>query len=121
MTSVLWGVLFVVPAVAARFSGDYLLQVCGSDKQGNELLSGGHIACQAYISGLMDYHNLIRSLGTAPSVDFCVPEGTPFLTISHVFKQIKRRFQGIAQVCAFHFQVRKYITDQLAFFVDCRT
>ncbi|HOO81333.1 MAG TPA: Rap1a/Tai family immunity protein [Alphaproteobacteria bacterium] len=66
---------------AARFSGDYLLQVCGSDEQGKELLPGGHIACQAYISGVMDYHNLIRSLGAAPSVDFCVPEGTPLKEI----------------------------------------
>ncbi|MCB9983326.1 MAG: hypothetical protein H6861_06605 [Rhodospirillales bacterium] len=73
----LLGVFFAFPALAARFSGDYLLQVCGSDEQGKELTPGGHIACQAYISGVLDYHNLIRSLGTAPSVDFCVPEGTP--------------------------------------------
>jgi len=59
---------------AARFSGDYLLQVCGSNEQGEELVSGGYIACQGYIAGVLDYHNLIRSLGTAPSVDFCVPE-----------------------------------------------
>lgn len=59
---------------AARFSGEYLLTVCGMDKNGEELTPGGHIACQAYISGVLDYHNLIHSLGTAPSVDFCVPE-----------------------------------------------
>ncbi len=62
-------------AQAARFSGDYLLQMCASDKDGKELTPGGHIACQSYIAGVMDYHNLIRSLGTSPSVDFCVPEG----------------------------------------------
>jgi len=72
--------LFVVfltvlhPAHAARFSGDYLLQMCASDKDGNELVPGGHTACQSYISGVMDYHNLIRSMGTSPSVEFCVPE-----------------------------------------------
>ncbi|MGB4058246.1 MAG: Rap1a/Tai family immunity protein [Alphaproteobacteria bacterium] len=65
---------FFVPAHAARFSGEYLLNVCSSDQNGRELVPGGHIACQSYISGVMDYHNLIRSLGTAPSVDFCVPE-----------------------------------------------
>ena len=67
--------LMVAPVQAARFSGDYLLQVCGVDEEGNERVEGGHIACQAYIAGVMDYHNLIQSLGTSPSVDFCVPEG----------------------------------------------
>ncbi len=62
------------PAQAARFSGDYLLQMCASDAKGNELVPGGHIACQAYIAGVLDYHNLIHSMGTSPSVDFCVPE-----------------------------------------------
>ncbi|MCB1532650.1 MAG: hypothetical protein KDJ35_07260 [Alphaproteobacteria bacterium] len=64
-------------AWAAQFSGEYLISVCDSDENGKELIPGSHIACQAYISGIMDYHNLIRSLGTAPSVDFCVPEDVP--------------------------------------------
>ncbi len=61
-------------ARAAEFSGEYLLQVCASDKDGKEITPGGHIACQAYIAGVLDYHNLLRSLGTAPGVDFCVPQ-----------------------------------------------
>lgn len=69
-------VVFLSPAKvqAAQFSGSYLIQVCASDESGKELVPGGHIACQGYISGVVDYHNLIRSLGTAPSVDFCVPD-----------------------------------------------
>lgn len=63
-----------VKSQAAQFSGSYLIQVCASDEAGKELVPGGHIACQAYISGVLDYHNLIRSLGTAPSIDFCVPD-----------------------------------------------
>ena len=63
-----------MPAQAARFSGEYLLHVCATDKDGKEVVAGGHIACQAYIAGVLDYHNLIRSLGSSPSVDFCVPE-----------------------------------------------
>lgn len=59
-------------AYAARFSGQYLLHVCGSDEAGQELVAGGHVACQGYIAGVLDYHTLVRSLGTAPSVDFCV-------------------------------------------------
>ena len=70
-------------AQAARFSGDYLLQVCVSDKEGKELLPGSHVACQAYIAGILDYHNLIKSLGTAPSVDFCVPDGVGLTEIQH--------------------------------------
>lgn len=66
--------LWAAPAQAARFSGDYLLQMCLSDKDGKELVPGGHVACQSYIAGVLDYHNLIRSLGTSPSVEFCVPE-----------------------------------------------
>jgi hypothetical protein len=64
------------PAEAARFSGDYLLQVCASDKNGKEISPGGHIACQAYIAGILDYHALMKSLGNTPGVDFCVPDGT---------------------------------------------
>ncbi len=59
---------------AAQFSGDYLLSVCGRDKDGGERVSGGHIACQSYIACVLDYHTIIRALGTAPSVDFCVPQ-----------------------------------------------
>lgn len=61
------------PSQAARFSGGYLLSVCASDAQGREITPGGHIACQAYIAGVLDYHTLIKSLGAAPGVDFCVP------------------------------------------------
>ena len=57
----------------ALISGAYLYEVCKRDEEGKEVVSGGHIACQSYISGLIDYHNLLRSLGTAPSIDFCVP------------------------------------------------
>lgn len=63
-------------AQSAEFSGNYLLKVCSSDPQGNEQVAGGHTACQAYIAGIVDYHKLIKSLKTAPGVDFCIPEQT---------------------------------------------
>lgn len=67
------------------------MHVCGSDAKGKELAVGGHITCQAYIAGVLDYHNLLRTLGTAPSVDFCVPENAELKTLqkqvfSYVFK-----------------------------------
>jgi hypothetical protein len=70
-------VIFFTPAAtAAEFSGKYLLHVCSSDKAGKELVAGGHTACQGYIAGIIDYHNLIKSLKTAPGLDFCIPKGT---------------------------------------------
>lgn len=72
-------VLMMLPATAraqktgALISGGYLLEICSRDKEGKEIVVGGHTACQAYIAGLVDYHNLLRSLGTSPSVDLCVP------------------------------------------------
>lgn len=76
---------------AAQFSGSYLMHVCSSDANGKEMAVGGHITCQAYIAGILDYHNLLRTLGVAPSVDFCVPEKTNLQTLqrqvfSYVFK-----------------------------------
>ena len=58
---------------AGLFSGGYLYELCRSDKKGKEIVKGGHTACQAYISGVVDYHKLMKSLGTAPLIDFCVP------------------------------------------------
>ena len=93
--------LTIQPAQAARFSGDYLLQMCASDQKGNELIPGGHAACQSYISGVMDYHNLIRSLGTAPSVEFCVPENVGLnelqqVVANYIFKNKKQHGAFVA-------------------------
>ena len=57
----------------ALISGAYLLGLCSRDVNGQETAPGAHIACQSYIAGLIDYHNLLRSLGTAPNIDLCVP------------------------------------------------
>ncbi len=60
-------------AHAAKFSGAYLLELCSMDEKGNELVKGGHTACQAYINGVLDYHSVLQSLKIAPKVDICVP------------------------------------------------
>lgn len=98
--SVLLFFAFLIPPVSARaaqFSGDYLLSMCSSDAQGKELVAGGHIACQAYIAGVLDYHNLVKSLGTAPSVNFCVPEGVTMNQLQMVvarYLQMRRSQHG---------------------------
>ncbi|MGZ9097232.1 MAG: Rap1a/Tai family immunity protein [Micavibrio sp.] len=62
------------PAQAARFSGAYLIKICGVDAKGSEISPGAHAACQSYISGVVDYHNMLRSMKMAPEIDFCIPK-----------------------------------------------
>lgn len=83
---------------AAKFSGAYLIEICASDKDGKELVKGGHIACQAYISGIIDYTTVLRSLGTQPSVDFCIPDNEALNVIhQHVFNFIVKNRSQHAQ------------------------
>lgn len=73
-------VLFVLSPInvskAAHFSGEYLYKVCAIDRKGNEVIKGGKIACQAYIAGVIDYHNMLRSMNLTSDMNFCVPQGT---------------------------------------------
>ncbi len=64
----------VSTAHAAKFSGEYLLKVCSVDRNGNEVIKGGKIACQGYISGVIDYHNFLKSLDLTSDMNFCIPE-----------------------------------------------
>lgn len=87
--------------LAAQFSGHYLMSMCASDEKGREITSGGHIACQAYIAGILDYHALLKSLGTAPGIDFCVPEGVSMNAVqnkvqSYVLRNQKQHSSFIA-------------------------
>jgi hypothetical protein len=66
--------LFASQAQAARFTGNYLIEMCASDVSGKEVVIGGHAICQAYIAGAIDYHELMQSLNLAPGIDFCIPE-----------------------------------------------
>lgn len=68
--------LLAAQAEAAQFSGDYLLKVCALDQKGNEIVPGGKIACQSYISGVIDYHNMLRSMDLTSDMNFCIPEST---------------------------------------------
>ncbi len=68
--------LWAVPlktAGAAQFSTEYLLHVCSVDENDNELIPGGKITCQAYIAGVIDYYNLLKSLKISSGIDFCIP------------------------------------------------
>ncbi|PZQ45765.1 MAG: hypothetical protein DI551_06390 [Micavibrio aeruginosavorus] len=69
---------------AGMFSGSYLHELCRSDAKGKEMVKGGHTACQAYIAGVIDYHKLMKSLGTAPVIDFCVPNTIPMRHLQNI-------------------------------------
>lgn len=82
---------FINPAHAARFSGDYLIQMCSNNDNGEELIKGGHVACQAYIAGVLDYHNFIRPMGGATNADFCVPDQSAMYTLQNtVVRYLKK-------------------------------
>ena len=72
----LFGFIVFIPAKAnaARFSGEYLIKVCSMNKYGEEIVKGGKIACQSYISGVIDYHNMLRSMDLTSDMNFCIPQ-----------------------------------------------
>ncbi len=79
-------------AQTAQFSGKYLLYVCGSNEKGKELVEGGHVACQSYIAGIIDYHTILKSMGSAPGIDFCIPKSAGLTDIQkRVYAYIARR------------------------------
>ena len=39
-------------------------------RQGMRFVRGGKIACQAYISGIIDYHNTLRAMGLTSDMNF---------------------------------------------------
>ena len=45
-----------------------LARKCLSDKK-EDMAS-----CIYYVTGVIDYHTLMQSFGTAPTIDFCLPE-----------------------------------------------
>jgi Rap1a immunity proteins len=55
-------------AVGALMTGKTLALLCTSTVDKDQA------ACQSYIAGVVDYHNLLRSLGTAPTVNYCLPD-----------------------------------------------
>lgn len=73
------GFAFSLPVQAekanALISAGYLHEICKRDDNGGETVENGHATCQAYIAGIVDYHNLLQSLGTSPNVDVCIPAG----------------------------------------------
>lgn len=69
---------------AGFFSGAYLRELCASDAKGKELVKNGHTACQSYISGIVDYHMLLKSLGSQPIIDICVPNTVPMKKLQNI-------------------------------------
>lgn len=81
LLSILILICWIGTASANQFSGAYLLRLCSKGQNGEETVPGGHIACQAYISGVIDSHKLIQSLQTSKQTSFCIPEGEPLVRV----------------------------------------
>lgn len=84
--TLLMGAFFLNAAQAAQVSGDYLMGVCAMDKNGKEVVPNGHVTCQSYIAGVMDYHSFTKSLGIASSFDFCLPPG---ITLNEIHRTVQ--------------------------------
>lgn len=75
-------------------SSAYLHKICARNDKGGEVVKGGHTACQAYIAGVIDYHNLLKSLGTEPSIKICITNSAkPSDLQDIVWKYIDRNAQ----------------------------
>lgn len=56
------------PAAAIFMTAHELNQGCMADAQKDVNY------CLGYIAGVIDYHVMMQSLGTAPTIDFCLPD-----------------------------------------------
>jgi hypothetical protein len=54
-------------AHAVYLTSQELTQNCMADAEKNNFY------CLGYIAGVIDYHVMLQSLGTAPTIDFCMP------------------------------------------------
>lgn len=82
-------------------SGSYLYEVCKRDKDGNDAVENGSVTCQSYIAGIVDYHNLMQSLGTSPNVDICVPTSAKLRDLQTiVWKYLERNKQHDAFIAS---------------------
>lgn len=82
-------------SAAAYLTALDLMTICESgEKQHQEI-------CASYVAGVVDYHRLIRSLGTAPTVDFCVPNNMKMEdVILHVTTYLKKQPQHDAFIAS---------------------
>ena len=77
-----------IKANAAYMTALDLIKFCTSNnKEQNKL-------CYGYIAGIIDYHNLTKSLGTAPTVNFCAPN---HMKISEVTNRIIKYLRSSPQ------------------------
>jgi len=80
---------------AAYLTALDLLTMCDSGEKGRQE------NCASYIAGVIDYHRLIHSLGTAPTVDFCVPGKMKLEdVILHVTQYLKKQPQHDAFIAS---------------------
>lgn len=88
----------VVPVSAPRaqyLAGQDLLMLCLSEDQDKVF------SCLNYIAGVIDYHIVMQSLGTTPTIDFCLPAKMPIEDAAvNVMRYLKKSPQHQAFIAA---------------------
>lgn len=57
-----------------RITTDRLYQLCSIDETGAERVQDGHVSCQSYIIGVLDYYQTLKALDAVTGVNFCLPD-----------------------------------------------
>jgi len=44
--------------------------------------NGDKVACQWYIGGVIDYHNIVNTVKNTPTLKFCIPDGVSLAKVA---------------------------------------
>ena len=92
LVSILVCFFHVQEGKAARFTGSYLLQLCEKNDRGGEKVPKGHAICQSYIAGILDLHNMMKTISRDfPNADVCVPANVSLNSIHNTVLEYLRK------------------------------
>lgn len=84
-------VAFAAPAHAGITIGS-LTQLCSYGPNGKETAPGAHASCQSYLAGVIDYHELFKSVNAAGAkVDFCLPSALTYSDLQRIILEYLQR------------------------------
>lgn len=83
--------IIAMPAQAAITIGA-LTQLCSYDAAGKETAPGAHASCQSYVAGIIDYHDLFKSVNQGGAkVDFCLPTALTYSDLQRIVLEYLQR------------------------------
>lgn len=90
--------LFVLPflllasSAHAAITIGALTQLCAYGANGKETAVGAHASCQSYIAGVIDYHELFKSVSQqGAKVDFCLPPSLTYSDLQRIILEYLQR------------------------------